>query len=54
MRIEMLPEEASLEARLLYMRRRRREADPRRAVSMAAVIIAIVWTAMIGVGLFLR
>jgi hypothetical protein len=54
MRIEILPEEASLEARLLYMRRRRRYSDPRRALTVAAVIVAIAWTVMIGLGLFLR
>ncbi|HVC04285.1 MAG TPA: hypothetical protein VND88_06380 [Candidatus Acidoferrales bacterium] len=54
MRIEILPEEASLEARLLYMRRRRRDSDPRRALTVAAVIVAIAWTVMIGLGLFLR
>ena len=54
MRIEILPEEASLEARLHYMRRRRREAASPRALTTAAVIIAIAWAAMIGLGLFLR
>lgn len=54
MRIEILPEEASLEARLHYMRRRRRGADPRRALTTAAVIIAMAWAVMIGLGLFLR
>lgn len=54
MRIEMLPEEASLEARLQYMRRRRRVADPRRAIATAAVIVAIAWAVMVGLGLFLR
>ena len=54
MRIEILPEEASLEARMLYMRRRRRVSDPRRALTTAAVIVAIVWAVLIGLGLFLR
>jgi hypothetical protein len=54
MRIEYLSEEAPLEARLQYLRRRRRGADPRRALTTAAVIIAVVWTLMVGLGLFLR
>lgn len=54
MRIEILPEEASLEARLHFMRRRRRESDPRRALTLAAVVVAIAWTMLIGLGLFLR
>ncbi len=54
MRIEVLPEQAPLEARLHYLRRRRKEADPRRALTTAAVIIAVAWVLMIGLGLFLR
>jgi hypothetical protein len=54
MRIEVLPDQAPLEARLHYLRRRRREEDPRRALATAAVIIAVAWALMIGVGLFLR
>ena len=54
MRIEMLPEKASLEARLHYMRRRRRGSAPPRALTTAAVIFAIAWALMIGLGLFLR
>jgi hypothetical protein len=54
MRIEMLPAEASLEARLHYMRRRRRDAVPRRALTAVGVIVAIAWAVMIGLGLFLR
>jgi hypothetical protein len=46
-------ESASLEMRMQYLQRRRR-SHPRRAVAVAATIIAIVWIAMIGLGLFLR
>ncbi|HUZ70760.1 MAG TPA: hypothetical protein VMU65_13710 [Candidatus Saccharimonadales bacterium] len=54
MRIEMLPERASLEARLHFMRRRRRDAVPRRALTMVGVIVAVTWAVMFGLGLFLR
>jgi hypothetical protein len=54
MRIEMLPERAPLEARLHHLRRRRRAVDPRQALATAAVIVAVAWTAMVGLGLFLR
>jgi hypothetical protein len=54
MRIEVIPEQVPLEARLHYLRRRRKEVDPRRALTTAAVIIAVAWTLMIGLGLFLR
>jgi hypothetical protein len=43
---------APLEVRLQHLRRRRR--DPWRTLAIAAVIVAIVWTALIGLGLFLR
>jgi hypothetical protein len=39
--------------RLQYLHRRRR-AHPRRAVAFAAMIVAIVWIGMIGLGLFLH
>jgi len=52
MRIEVFPEQVPLEVRLHYLRRRR--ADPRRALTTAAVIIAVAWAVMIGLGLFLR
>ncbi len=54
MRIEVLPDQAPLEARLDYLRRRRKGADPRRALTTAAVIVAVAWALMIGLGLFLR
>jgi hypothetical protein len=54
MRIEVLPEQVSLEARLHYLRRRRKGPDPRRALTTAAVIIAVAWVLMIGLGVFLR
>jgi hypothetical protein len=44
---------APLEVRLQYLHRRRR-AHPRRAVAFAAMIVVIVWIAMVGLGLFLR
>jgi hypothetical protein len=44
---------ASLEMRLQYLHRRRR-AHPRRTVAVAAMVVAIVWIAMIGLGLFLH
>jgi hypothetical protein len=47
------PEAASLEMRLQYLHRRRR-AHPRRAVAVAAMIVVILWIALIGLGLFLR
>ena len=47
------PEVASLETRLQYLHRRRR-AHPRRAVAVAAMIVVILWIALIGLGLFLR
>jgi len=47
------PEVASLEVRLQYLHRRRR-AHPRRAIAVAAMILVILWIAMIGLGLFLR
>jgi hypothetical protein len=42
----------SLEVRLQHLRRRRR--DPWRTLGTAAILVAIVWTVLIGVGLFLR
>jgi hypothetical protein len=44
---------ASLEMRLQYLHRRRR-AHPRRAAAVAAMIVAIVWIAIMGLGLFLH
>jgi hypothetical protein len=44
---------ASLEVRRQYLQRRRR-AQPRRAVAVAATVVAIVWIAMVGLGLFLH
>jgi hypothetical protein len=41
-----------LEVRLLYLRRRRR--DPWRVLGIAAIVLAIAWTVLIGVGLVLR
>jgi hypothetical protein len=47
------PEAASLEMRLQYLHRRRR-AHPQRAVAVAAMIVAILWIGLVGLGLFLR
>jgi|HubBroStandDraft_4_1064222.scaffolds.fasta_scaffold114770_2 hypothetical protein len=43
---------APLEVRLQYLRRRRR--DPWRTLGSAAIVVAIVWTVLIGLGLFLH
>ena len=45
---EMTP----LEVRIQYLHRRRRA--PRNAITVAVVVVAILWIAMIGLGLFLR
>lgn len=44
---------APLEVRLQYLRRRRR-ADPWRALTAAAMVLAFCWTVAIGFGLFLH
>ena len=54
MRIDVLPDQAPLEARLHYLRRRRKMTDPHRALTTAAMIIVVAWALMVGLGLFLR
>ncbi len=46
------PEAVPLEVRLQYLHRRRRA--PRNTVAVAAIVVAVLWIAMIGLGLFLR
>ena len=46
-------ESVPLEVRLQYLRRRRR-ADPWRALAVAAMVLAICWTVAFGFGLLLH